>query len=245
MKQALLFLCIAFSAEATDWAARGDSMVTEFKNLAAYDCFLQARETDSGLDLIGRLTRACLDVGEDLDSEESEEWYLRGRRYAKEIQKLYPDEGLGFYYDAVAAGRIALFRGGKKKVTLGLEVRDLIDRSLELDDQNPEAWLTRGVYHYEMATLNPVLRLFAKILYGGVPRSDLPTALSDMKESVRLRPAFINAHLRLAKVHYALKDYESCLAECLLVEELPVDDHLDPAHKGTAKALAAKAKKKL
>jgi len=238
------FLMLALAAPLL--AADCDGLVGAFRNAEAAGCFEAALGADPGdFDLRCKLTRALVDAGEDQDGDGAEAWFRRAVEQSRVLVRERPERAEGHYYLAVSLGRLAQFLGGKEKVALAAEIRRSVDRALAIDPRHAEALLTRGIYFYELATLNSALRLFAKMLYGGLPEGSLEDAESDLRASLALMPENSNTIYHLALVAYENEDWSSCLDHCRRVAALPPSDNMDGRNKALAKDLAGKAEKKL
>jgi tetratricopeptide (TPR) repeat protein len=164
---------------------------------------------------------------------------------AEELLAAYPDSARSHYSYALSAGNLALFVGGGDKVRLGKEIKDSLDRALALDPDLVDAYRVRGVYFYELATLGRLLRIFAKILYGGVPRGTLEDAAADFEQAIAREPHSLFAYYHLAKTRYAQRNYAEAQRLCAQVETLPDSDGQDPVTRREAAELEKKAAKKI
>ncbi len=235
-------LAMAFSATAEDC----DALVDAFDNAAAARCFQARLEADpKNAALRISFMRALIDAGEDAGGASAEDRFLEALIESESFIEGWPESAEGYYYKAVAMGRYAQFLGGKKKVAMAHDIRENVDRALAIDPRHAEALLTRGIYFYELATLNRALRFFAKVLYGGLPEGGLDDARRDLELSLEVDPENSNTLYHLALVRHRLKDYENCADYCEAALALPVSDHRDPHNQALAADLLDKVSKKL
>lgn len=221
-------------------------LVSAFENTAAVGCLEALLATDPGqLDLELRLVRALVDAGEDSEGAIAEAYFQRAMVLARRLAEEHPGSAEGFYYDAAATGRYAQFLGGKQKVALAHHVRESVDHALRVDPHHAEALLTRGIYFYELATLNRALRFFAELLYGDLPEGDLEDARRDLESSLRLAPGNTNTLYHLALVGFVNDDYNACVDYCRRAIAQPLTDHLDSRNQKLAAELERRAAKKL
>ncbi len=223
-----------------------DDLVAAFDNEEAVRCFsdqLAAHPGDFSLEQ--KLARAFIDAGEDVESDAAEAWFLKAVDLSGRMAREHPESAEGHYYLAVATGRYAQFLGGKQKVEFAHKIRESVDRALAIDPDHAEALLTRGIYFYELATLNRALKFFAKILYGGLPEGGLDDAARDLDASLRADPDNTNTLYHLALICEKHKDYEGCVEHCRQVRALPLTDHLDWKNQALAAELEEKIAKKL
>ena len=198
-------------------------------------------ENPENWDLRVALIRDLADAGDLLDSELSRPLFEEAMRRALRLTAEHADSAESHYLLALAKGQMALFAGGKQKVRMSHEIKISIDRAIELDPGHSEAFVVRGVYYYELATLNRALRLFARILFGGLPAGTLADSRADLERAVELDPEDISAHYNLARTLLRLKETEAALRHCARCAELPVSAPLHLQDKPAAAALAGEA----
>lgn len=246
MRTFRLWMLLSLSLFLVSAADNCDDLVAAFDNEAAVDCYRGSLFMDPyNFDLQCKFARALIDAGEDAGGDAAEDWFSRAVKLAEGMAARYPESAEGHYYLAVAKGRLAQFLGGKEKVAMAREIRESVDRALAIDPDHAEALLTRGIYFYELATLNRALRFFAKVLYGGLPEGDLDMAEADFVASLRLDPGNTNTLHHLALIRYRQGNYEACAKLCQEAIAQPVTDHLDPRNQKLAEELEAKASRKL
>ncbi|MCP4547423.1 MAG: hypothetical protein GY835_13275 [bacterium] len=186
-----------------------------------------------------------IDTGEDLASDASLPYYDQALELAAALREEYPDSARSHYLVALASGQKALFIGGKDMVRLAHEIKSAVDRCLEITPGDVDALLVRGSYYRELATLNGILKLFAKILYGGLPEGTLQDSHADLKLAYELDPDNVAVRHLFARTLYRLKEYPDALAMIADIESLPDVDHEDPRRKTEARKLRSKIKRKM
>jgi hypothetical protein len=138
---------------------------------------------------------------------------------------------------AASLGKLALFRGGKRKVELAREVEREARRGAELDPQDFAPFTVLGVLERELATLNPLLRGFASALFGGVPDASLERSAALLARAVRLSPAYVAPHLELARTYLELDRDADARAELETALSLPPRERLDTVLQDRAREL--------
>jgi len=144
-----------FAQNYATFIAKGDEYYDKFDNMMAlteyqktYELFPDSYET------LMKLTKAYIDVGEDLNSKESENYFIKGVQYAETLVKKYPDKAEAYFYLSAAYGNLALFRGGREKVKLSRQVEGNIKKSIKLDPNDDRFYAVLGIYYKEVANLN-------------------------------------------------------------------------------------------
>jgi tetratricopeptide (TPR) repeat protein len=202
------------------------------------------RESPNSWDLRTAQARDLSDAGDLLDSEESLPLLEEALALADALAAEHPDSAESHYLMALARGKRALFLGGKEKVRLSREIKTSIDRAIALNHDHADAHVLRGAYYFELATLSRVLRVFAKLLYGGLPPGSLADSRADLERAVLLDPDGVSAHYYLARTLWRLDEAESALEHCRRCRLLPPTEPTHSRDQADAAALEHKILKK-
>jgi hypothetical protein len=138
---------------------------------------------------------------------------------------------------AAALGKLALFRGGKRKVELAREVGREARRAAELDPQDFAPFTVLGVLERELATLNPFLRGFAGALFGGVPDASLERSAALLERATRLGSGFVAPHFELARTYEEMDREAEARAELEKALGLGAREQLDRVLQARAREL--------
>lgn len=224
---------------------KGDEFHNKWKHQESLDVYQQAARKDSNnYQVLWRTARAYTKIAQNAPDDAKEKFYQLAMDTGKKAVALNPNDAQGHLWLAIAEGRLALFKGGKEKVSLSKEVKSETEMVLKLDPRNDIAYHILGCWHREVATLNPVLKVFAKIIYGGLPAADIQEAVTYLQKSVALRPDGIEHRLELGKTYSVLKNYDLARAEfnkCLSLT--PVEER-DAHYQREASAFLDKMKNK-
>lgn len=224
-------------SEPTDPETRADRLFAAFKNQEALPLYQQAwQQHPQDAALLTKLTWCANNVGEDLASQQSEAYYAQAVRYAEQLRQLAPDQAKTWFLLAITKGNLGLFRGGKQKVELARNVRADALKAIELDPDYSPAYCALGIYYREVATLNPVLRFFARNLLGGLPAGTLADAETSLRTATEKEPGNLYAHYQLGLTYETMKQPDKALPCYRTVLALPVVDHQDPLFKSQAAA---------
>jgi tetratricopeptide (TPR) repeat protein len=246
----LLFLSIIlptklFANDFNTFIKKGDEYYKQFENEKALHEYEKAYNiSPDNFESLMKLTRAYNDVGEDLDSKDSEKYFINAVKYAEILQEKYPKKTEAYYYLAVSYGNLALFRGGKKKVELSKKVEENIKKSIELDPKFSNSYLVLGIYYREIANLNWFLKLFAKTFFGELPEGSNKDSEKMLLKSLELNPTNIYTHNELAKTYIEISRTKEAIKYLHKIIELPLVDHQDKRIKSEAKSTLEKLTKK-
>lgn len=195
--------------------ARGDRLMAEARTEAAIEAYragLAARPEDPAL--LWKTARAISNLADETPGDDGDEARMEE---AVELSRSAVRTGPGISRThttlAASLGKLALFRGGKRKVELAREVGREARRAAELDPQDFAPFTVLGVLERELATLNPLLRGFAGALFGGVPDASLERSAALLERAVRLGPGYVAPHLELANTYVEMDREREARAE--------------------------------
>jgi tetratricopeptide (TPR) repeat protein len=243
---AVLFLSISlFAQDASQYIVMGDSAYAKFENPVALKYYSDAMKADSNsYEAAWKLSRAFVDVGEDLtDKEQRKEYFQNGEAYARKAISIDSIGSKGHLYLSIALGRVALDAGKKEQVRLSKEIKVEVDKALQLDPNDDIAWHVLGRWNRKMATLGWIQRKFANIFLGGVPKdASLENAEKDFQKAIQLNPGHINHYLELGITYEEMDKKEEAKKQFEEVLSLPKTSADDDRYKEEAKEYLRKLK---
>ncbi len=193
------------------------------------------------------LARVLIDLGNREDDKKvAESFYAEAETNARRAVELAPDDTWGHHYLAAAIGKLALSAGGKRKIELSKEVREEAERALACDPTNDKSHHILGRWNREVAGLSPILKLAAKVVYGGVPKgATREKAVEHFLKAIELNPGHINHHLELGVTYMDMREYQNALDQFAQVAELPEHDPNDGDYKREALLNSEKCEKRI
>lgn len=235
-----LALAVPVAARAQDdAAARGDRLMAESHTEAAIEAYragLAAHPDDATL--LWKTARAISNLADEMPGDAGDEARMEEAvELSRRAVRAAPGTSRAHTTLAASLGKLALFRGGKRKVELAREVEREARRAAELDPQDFAPFTVLGVLERELATLNPLLRGFAGALFGGVPEASLERSAALLGRAVRLAPAYVAPHLELARTYVELDREEKARAELEKALALPPRERLDAVLQERAREL--------
>lgn len=142
---------------------------------------------------------------------------LGGRLTDKNNKRLYFETALAYarrawqadsnnadapYVMAMASGKMTDVETENKQIVAYVkDVKQYADKALAINAAHARANYTMGKWHYEMVTLSGLKKAAVKLLYGGLPPSDLDQAIQYMEKCKTLEPYFVANYLDLAKAY--------------------------------------------
>lgn len=216
---------------------QGDIFYRQFDNLSALDSYKKALETQpNDFDCQSKIVRAYNDIGEDLFSDESEQYYEQAVQQAEKLQQMFPDRAESYYQLAVSYGNLALLRGSKEKVKLSGFVEKNIQKALAMNPNYADAYVVLGIYYKEVASLNSFLKAFARLFFGELPEGTYEGALRAFHKAITLqttRPVYTYFHI--GHTYEYLDEPEKAKQAYLKAARFPNTDHRDHAMKERAR----------
>jgi len=224
----------------------GEKLRQESKYQEALEFFLNSYQIEpNNSEVIWRVARAYVDLGDEEKSKSKKrDFYLKAEEYARKGIEVNPNSSYCHTYLAIAVGKIALFEGGKTKVRFAKEIKEEAMKAIELDPTNDIACHILGRWHQEVASLNRILKAFAKMIYGGLPKASNEEAVKYFKKAIDIRPMSINHRLELAKTYREMKEWKLALKEIDAIDQLPQSYRRDEEY-NESKRMRAEIEKKI
>lgn len=196
---ALCLLGVVTGARAQQQVADGDAALAKFDLSAALTAYRAAHtRSPDDYEATWKLARALVDWSILLkDPNQQKRCCIEAEQLARAAVKLKPDDSKGHAYLAEAAGKLALYEGGKRKVELAGEVKKEAERAIRRNDKEDLAYHVLGVWNREMVELNWVLRKFAELFYGKFPAASLDDAIHDLERAAQLAPKTVPHRVEL------------------------------------------------
>jgi len=155
---------------------------------------------------------------------EQEALYLKAEETLRQALKIDSTSAGVYARLGQVTGQLALFRGGKEKVKLGLKIKSLADSALAFNGKDPIANAVLGIWHYQLADLSFFEKLFAKVFFGGIPQGSYDTSAVYLKKAVELSPEmnyyryyYAKALIEIDQRKEAQKQLETALSQPAVV----------------------------
>lgn len=229
----------ALGQTAGEFVARGDSLMASHETRTAIDAFragIEAHREDPTLHW--KAARALANLADETPGEEGDEKrYEEAVELARRAVELAPRAARPHATLAAALGKLALFRGGKRKVELAREVHEHARRAIALDPRDFAGFVVLGAWHREVATLNFFLRTFAANLFGGLPDASLERSATLLRRAIGLAPRYVTPHLELARTYLEMDREEAAIEEVRSALDATVRERLDEIQRERAREL--------
>lgn len=132
---------------------------------------------------------------------------------------------LGHVAVCVSKGRLALFSDNQTKVRLAKEAQDQVKVALRIDPTHDLALHLMGRWHYEMASVNVVVRTLVRLLYGTeLMAGSYREALLFYQAAATSAPERLVHRVELARTSRKLGDTATAIRELEVALTLDADD---------------------
>ncbi len=193
---------------------------------SALNCFREAERIDArNVGVLVRISKQYLDlIATTKPKEASEQVAQRALTYAQRAVEIDPKVAKAHLSLAVAYGRMTDFLGNKEKLEYSKFIKQETAKSIELDPTDPYAWHVLGCWHSGVANVSGMLKLMAKVVYGGMPPASNEEALKCLKKACELAPQRVMHHGELARVYQLTGRKDLAEKEWKTVLALPAID---------------------
>lgn len=231
----------------TELIAAGDELITKaFDNERALQKYLEALSVDpSNPDVLWRISRAYVDIGEHLPTRTDQEKasqlaaYEKALEFAERAVNAAPMNSMAYTRRAIANGRIALFRGVWESLELVKQVKADLEKAIELDSQNDVAYYVLGRTH---AKVSERPRVFRWPL--GLSWANLDEAIQHYERAIAIKSDFIMYRLDCARAYVEKEEFDNARRHLTLIASLPTLDEDDERFRSEAKELLGQLKGK-
>jgi tetratricopeptide (TPR) repeat protein len=130
--------------------------------------------------------------------------------------------------------------GSKDQVNAAPRIKAAVDRALELDPTNDNAWHILGRWNRTLADVNAVKRVLAKALYGGLPVTSNEAAEKCLLKAIEINPNRLMHYIELGRIYAAMGRKEDARKNIEKGMAMPNKEKDDPEMKETGKQMLEK-----
>ncbi|MDI6845981.1 MAG: hypothetical protein QME28_07580 [Candidatus Saccharicenans sp.] len=232
-----------FSQTAEEFIKLGDEHYARWEDEKALEAYLKALEIASkNYEALWKASRGYIDVADLMSGSGKEvekkkfEMYSRAEKYAREAISVNPNDTWGHFFLSAALGKKVLMLGKKEQIDASKQVKEAIDKAIELDPKNDLAYHALGRWHRRMAEIGGAKRAIGSLIYGSIPKGSFEESEKWLKKAVELKSDYVNHHLELGRTYAAMKKYDLAAQEFKKCLELPEASARDKQLKEEARA---------
>ena len=196
-------------------------------------------------DILWRISRAYVDIGEHMpattDEEKSKqlETYQKSLEFANRAIAANGTGSMGYARRAIANGRIALFKGVWESLDLVKQTKVDCEKAIALDPNNNSAYYVFGRTHMKVSEKPRIIRWPL-----GLSWANLEDAVKNYEKAISIKPDFIMYRLDCARAYIELDEYDKARAHLTAIATLPTLDEDDGQFRNEAKELLETIKDK-
>jgi len=183
--------------------AKGDQFDKQLLATEALENYLPASKLEpNNVDLLVRIARQYRHLMADASSnkEKLRLGYI-SLEFANRAASLAPKNAEAQLSPAISYGKMLPFMGSKDQVNAAPRIKTAVDRALELDPSNDNAWHILGRWNCVLASVNPVKRALAKALYGGLPVTTNEAAEKCLLKAIKINPNRLIHFVELGRIY--------------------------------------------
>lgn len=155
--------------------------------------------TDPGV--LWRLARLHVCIGDTVPDDEKIEWYRKAERYARKCIASDDERYEGHTGLAAALGSIAYYSGIGDQVSLAAEMKDELDRALDLNPRDDVAYSILGSFYRALGNTNWFERQIARLFLGSVPDGDFADGELALKRAIALAPRVMRNYYEIGLLY--------------------------------------------
>ena len=229
--------------------ARGDSLIRAFRTHEAIDAYrtgLSAAPDDPTL--LWKTSRALATLSAETPGHEGDEPFLtEAVSLARKAVEVAPQMARAHTTLSASLGLYGRFlahthrvRKAREVVAIGHEVVGHAERAIELDPTDFAPYVILGIYHRELATVHPLVKVVARAFIDDWPQTSLEESRDYLAKAVQLAPRDVTSRLQLARTLLAMGDDDAARRELERVIGLPAREALDLVEQREARELLSK-----
>ncbi len=217
-----------------------------FDDQQALQCYQAALAIEpNNYDVLWRISRAYIDIGEHLPSTTDQEKALQLQTYDKALEfankaiAVNANGAMGYTRRAIANGRIALFKGVWESLDLVKQTKADCEKAITLDPNDATAYYVLGRTHMKVSEKPKIFRWPL-----GLGWANLDDAVKNYEKAISLRSDFIMYRLDCARALVELDEYDKARVQLTAITTLPTMDEDDGQFRKDAQELLEKIKNK-
>ena len=225
--------------------AQGDEFSEKvFDNQKALEKFSEALAlSPNDYEILWRMSRTYVDIGEhlpkstDAENQKQLECYEKSLDFAKKAIAANPKGAMGYTREAIANGRIALFRGIWESLDLVKQTKADCEKAIALDSTGPGAYYVLGRTNAKVCEKPKIIRWPL-----GIGWANMDNAVKNYEKAIELRPSFIMYRLDCARAYVEMDEYGKAREHLTKIASLPKEDEDDDVFRKEASELFEKIK---
>jgi tetratricopeptide (TPR) repeat protein len=225
----IFFADVAQSQDVGALIRKADQFDAQERTDDAIETLKQAEKiSPNNPDLLIKLSQ---DYSDKIDASQDHSQKLAAAKlcmaYAKKAVHVAPGNADAHVCLSIAYGKMTDFVDNKTKMGYSKVVKSEAEKAVELNPKNDLALLILARWNFDMATLNPILKVIAESLYGQLPPASKEKAVEYFQKATEAAPGRIIDHAQFAEALESMGKTNEARAEWLKVRQLKPTDAED------------------
>jgi tetratricopeptide (TPR) repeat protein len=187
---------------------------------AFYDSALATAADSAGV--LWRLARVCVCRADVSEEDQQLNLYRQAEAFAVRCIAADSLKSEGHTWRAAALGNIAMFEGGKTKVSLCRTIEKELACSIALNPGDDIAYSILGSFYMALGNVSWIERRLAAVFLGSLPEGGYAESERSLKKAIALSPGVIRHHFVLGELYMHEDRPTEALGEMQRVVTLPV-----------------------
>lgn len=247
MKYFLILICcltpILSAQTISDLVAQADHYaMVAFNREKAFEKLQQAEKIDpNNFDVLWRLSRSYVDIGEhlpsntDAEKQKQLELYQKALDYAEKAVLAKPTASEGYVRRAIANGRVALFKGVWSAIDYVKQVKADCEKAIAINPNDAVAYYVLGRTHAKLCEKPKIVRWPL-----GLAWANMEEAIKNYEKALSLRGNFIMYRLDAARAYIEEGEKTKAKEYLIAISAYPKQDEDDDQYRKEAKELLEK-----
>jgi tetratricopeptide (TPR) repeat protein len=173
-------------------------------------------------EILWRISRAYVDIGEHLAENQQEAYFEKAINYADKAISANPKNAQGYLRKSIALGKLALFKGVFKSISIVKQVKANLDTCLSLNPNEPTGHYVLGRTHHKLCEKPKIARSLL-----GLGWAEETISEKEYLKAISLDPTFIMYHYDFALLLQELGKKDEADKQFKLILTLPIRDEDD------------------
>jgi tetratricopeptide (TPR) repeat protein len=152
-------------------------------------------------------------------------------QYAQRAANLAPNNAEAQLSPAISYGKMLPSMGSKDQFDATPRIKAAVDRALQLDPSNDNAWHILGRWNCVLANVNPVKRILAETLYGDLPMTTNEAAEKCLLNAIAIDPNRAIHYIELGRIYEQMGRKDDARKNILKGLSMPNKEKDDPEMK--------------
>jgi tetratricopeptide (TPR) repeat protein len=198
---------MAVAGPADDLISKGDALDAQLRTQEALKVYLEAEKlSPSDASLLIKIAKqhgeSMTLMKDDGDKRRAGESALA---YSKRALALAPKMADAHLAVAICYGRLLDLVPARQRVEYSRLVREGAEKAIKIDPNSDYAWHMLGRWHQAVATMDGLIKVIVKIVYGGLPDASLEEAAKCFDKARSIKPDRLSHTVELGRTYAMMK----------------------------------------